>query len=100
MISNEVLIGSLFCRRKAFFKQAGQCGEPHDFDRVQLQLDTSYKHLALDQFLSQRPGSAVLRDPPSLVTAMRCGAQFIVGATAEVGNIRSRLDLIERLDGS
>ena len=42
MISNEVFVGYLHCRRKAFFKQAGQSGEVADIERVTLQLDMTY----------------------------------------------------------
>lgn len=98
IISNEVFVSYLACRRKAFFKQAGQSGEMHDFERVQVHLDKCYKHTALNWFLSQRTGEAVLRDPCLLETAIHSGAQLIVGGVAQSGNISSRLDLIERLD--
>jgi len=99
MISNEVFVSYLACRRKAFFKQAGQSGEKHDFEHVQVQLDKSYKDAGLDRFLSQRPKGKVVRAPDSLATAIESGAWFIVGATAQAGSISSRLDLVERLDG-
>ncbi len=99
MISNDVFVSYLACRRKAFFKQEGQSGEKHDFERVQVQLDRCHKHNTLNWFVSQRPEGAVLRDPPSLATAHQSGAHFIFGANAQSGNISCRLDLIERLDG-
>ncbi len=97
MMSNEVFVSYLVCRRKAFFKQAGQSGEMHDFERVQVKLDRCHRHAGLDRFLSHCPNGEVLREPASLATAIQSGAQFIVGATAQMGNISSYLDLVERL---
>src|SRR5262249_43041423 len=90
--------GSLSCRRKAFFKQAGQVGEPADIERVQLQLDRCFTRTALDRFLSQQAESEVLREPPTLETAIQSRPRFIVGATAQAGNLSARLELLERLD--
>src|SRR4051794_25918701 len=100
MISNEVFVASLNCRRKAFFKQAGQAGEGAEIERVLLQLDQTYARAALDWFLGQHGEGEVQRDPPDLNTAIQGRARFIVGATAQAGNICSRLDLLERLDGA
>src|SRR5215471_18271640 len=98
MISNEVFLGSLSCRRKAFFKRAGQVGEPADIERVQLQLDRCFTRTALDRFLSQHPTGEIVRQPPALETAIQSRPWFIVGATAQAGNLSARLELLERLD--
>ena len=52
MISNEVFVSYLHCRRKAFFKQAGQSGEVAEIERVQLHLDRTYTRTALAWFLN------------------------------------------------
>jgi predicted RecB family nuclease len=96
MISNEVFVGFLNCRRKAFFKQAGQVGEMTQIEQVQRQLDKTDARAALDRFMGQEPKGDVLRDPPTLETAIQSLARFIVGATAQAGNLCSRLDLLER----
>ena len=98
MISNEVFVASLNCRRKAFFKQTGQVGEVAAIERVLLQLDQTYTRTTLDWFLTQHGEGEVQRDPPILETAIQSGARFIVGATAQAGNSNSRLDLLERVD--
>ncbi|HUY92234.1 MAG TPA: TM0106 family RecB-like putative nuclease [Pirellulales bacterium] len=98
MISNEVFVSFITCRRKAFIKQTGQVGEEADIERVQLQLDKKYLGSGLDRFLAQQAVSEILRDPPSLEIAIQSRVRFVVGATALVGNLCSRLDLLERLD--
>jgi predicted RecB family nuclease len=100
MISNEVFVSHLFCRRKAFFKHAGQSGETAEIERVQVQLDKTYTRSALDWFLARHGAGEVLRDPPALETALHSRAPFIVGATARAGNLCSRLDLLERQEES
>ena len=99
MISNGVLTSYLHCRSKAYFKQAGLAGEVTEIERVQVQLDKTCTKAALDWFLRQHGEGEVLRDPPALATAIHCRARFIIGATAQAGNLCSRLDLLERLDG-
>jgi predicted RecB family nuclease len=98
MISNEVFVSFLSCRRKAFFKQAGQVGETADIERAQVQLDKTYVDAGLERFLAQQAVSEILRDPPSLETAIKSRVRFVVGATALAGNLCSRLDLLERQD--
>src|SRR4051794_36024850 len=61
VISNEVFVGYLHCRRKAFFKQAGQAGEVADIERVTLQLDSTYARTALGWLLGQHPPRTVPR---------------------------------------
>jgi predicted RecB family nuclease len=99
MISNEVFIGYLNCKRKGFFKQTGEVGEMAEIERVQLALDRAYALSALDWFLAQHPESEVLRELASLETAIQGRPRFIVGATAQAGNLSSRLGLLERLEG-
>src|SRR5947209_2230657 len=96
MISNEIFVSHLLCRRKAFLKQAGRSGEAAEVERVQAQLDKTYTRTALDWFLARHGAGEVLRDPPALDTALQSRARFIVGATARAGNLYSRLDLVER----
>jgi hypothetical protein len=90
MISNGVLASYLHCRSKAYFKQAGLAGEVAEIERVQLQLDKTCTSAALDWFLGQHGEVEVLRDPPALATAIHCRARFIVGATAQAGNLCAR----------
>jgi predicted RecB family nuclease len=98
MISNEVFGAFLNCRRKAYFRQASQSGEVAESERVQLDLDKTYRRTALDWFLGEHCPGEVLRDPPTLEAAIRSRARFIVGATAQSGNLCSRLELLERVD--
>jgi predicted RecB family nuclease len=98
MTSNEVFSALLHCRRKAFFKHLGRAGEAAHIESVQIRLERSYARTALEQFLGQCPESEILRDPPALAAAIQSRLRCIVGATAQAGNLSSRLDLLERLD--
>jgi predicted RecB family nuclease len=98
MISNEVFVSYRNCRRKAFFKQAGQVGEMAKIEQVQMQLDKAHACDALEWFLGQHREGDVLRDPATLETAIQSLARFIVGGTAQAGNLCSRLDLLEWQD--
>ena len=98
MISNEVFVSFLNCRRKAFFKQAGQLGEVADIERVQVRVGKIHSRVALDRFLGQTEEGDVLHDPPSLARAIQSRVRFIVGSIAQSDDLSPRIDLLERLD--
>jgi predicted RecB family nuclease len=98
MISNEAFVAFLNCRRKGFFKQEGQAGEVSQIEQVFLQLDRVYARTALKWFLGKHQEDEISSDPPLLETAIQKRPRFIVGATAQAGNLSSHLDLLERVD--
>ncbi len=98
IITNETLINHLHCRRKAFFKAAGTPGELHDIERVRIDLDGAYIQRALEVYLARYDEREIVRSPPSLEAAIRCGPRIIVDATATAGNVRSLIQLMERVE--
>lgn len=43
MVTDDIFISHLNCRRKAHLQAAGLIGEPHDFEVMQLGLDRAYR---------------------------------------------------------
>ena len=98
IITNETLINHLHCRRKAFLKAAGTPGELHDIERVRSDLDGAYIQRALEVYLARYVEREIVRSPPSLEAAIRFGPRIIVDATAAAGNVRSLIQLMERVE--
>src|SRR5262249_14572055 len=98
IITNETLINHMHCRRKAFLKAAGTPGEPHDIERVQRDLDGAYIQRALEVYLARYAEREIVRSPPSLGAAIRSGPRIIVNATATAGDVRSLIQLLERVE--
>jgi predicted RecB family nuclease len=98
IITNETLINHVHCRRKAFLKAAGAPGEVHDIERVRSDLDGAYIQRALEVYLARYVEREIVRSPPSLEAAIRFGPRIIVDATAAAGNVRSLIQLMERVE--
>jgi predicted RecB family nuclease len=98
MITNNMLVDFLNCRRKAFLKAAGSHGVLPNIERVQLDRDRAYRQHALEVFLSRFPECDVLRDPLSLEAAMRSHPRVIVNAIAESDGVRSQIQALERVE--
>src|SRR5262249_26772981 len=100
VITNDIFVGSLNCKRKGFLKAAGGPGEPTDFEALHLALDRLYRQQALAAFLGRYDAAAVVRDPPSVEAAVRCRPEAIVNATAEADGLRAQIHVLERVDGA
>ncbi|MGE5754443.1 MAG: TM0106 family RecB-like putative nuclease, partial [Planctomycetaceae bacterium] len=98
IITNETLINHLHCRRKAFLNAAGAPGEVHEIERVRIDLDGAYIQRALEVYLARYVEREIVRSPPSLEAAIRLGPRIIVDATTAAGNVRSRIQLMERVE--
>src|SRR3954470_2295321 len=98
IITNETLINHLHCRRKAFLKAAATPGERHDIERVRIDLDGAYIQRALKVYLTRYVEREIARSPASLEVALRSGPRVIVDATAATGNVRSLVQLMERVE--
>ena len=98
MITDETFGNHLRCGRKAFLKATGTPGELHDIERVRIDLDGAYSRRALGVYLARYGEREIVRSPPSLEAAIRSGPRIIVDATATAGNLRSRIQLMERVE--
>lgn len=97
MINDDMISNHLHCGRKAFLKAAGTPGELHDIERVRIDLDETYHRRALGVYLARYDEREIVRSPPSLEAAVGSGPRIIVDATARAGNLRSRIQLLERI---
>jgi len=98
IITNETLINHLHCRRKAFLKAAGTPGELHDIERVRTDLDGAYIQRALKVYLARYVEREIVRCPPSLEAVIRSCPRIIIDATVAAGNVRSLIQLTERVE--
>jgi predicted RecB family nuclease len=97
MVTNDIFISHLNCKRKAYLKAAGRSGEQSDFEGVQLGLDRAYLTHALVAFLGPYGDAGVVRDSPSLEAALRGQPRVIINATAEADGIHSRIHALEQV---
>jgi len=98
IITNETFINHLHCGRKTFLKAASTPGEPHDIERVRSDLDGAYTQQALEVYLARYDEQEVVRSPTSLEAAIVSGPGIIVDVTAAAGNVRSRVQLLQRVE--
>jgi predicted RecB family nuclease len=100
MVTNDIFISHLNCRRKGHLKGAGRSGEPHDFETVQLGLDRVYRTKALAAFLGPGCEDRVVHAPPSLEAALLRQPRVIVDAVAEADGICSHIHALEWIGGT
>jgi predicted RecB family nuclease len=98
MINDDMISNHLHCGRKAFLKAAGTPGEFHEIERVRIDLDETYRRRALGVYLARYDEREIVRSPSSLEAAIGSGPRIIVDATATAGNVRSRIQLLERVE--
>jgi predicted RecB family nuclease len=98
MITNDVLLDFLHCRRKACLKASGSCGVPADIEMVQIDRDRVYRQQASKAFLDPIPECDIIRDPPALEAALRSRPRVIINATAEGDGMCSRIQALERIE--
>jgi predicted RecB family nuclease len=98
MITDETFDAHLRCGRKAFLKVTGALGEQHDIERIRTDLDRAYSRRALESYLARYSEGDIVRSPPLLEAAVEAGPRIIVDATATVGNVQSRVRLMERVE--
>ena len=71
MVTNDIFVSFLNCKRKAFLRAAGTSGHPTEIETVLLDLGQTYRRQALEAFLSPYPAQDVLQDPPGAVSLVR-----------------------------
>jgi predicted RecB family nuclease len=96
VVTDDIFISYLNCKRKAHLKAVGLSGERYDFEAVQLNLDRAYRQQALAALLGSNGEAAAVSDPPSLQAAFRGQPRFIVNATAEADGVCTQIHALER----
>jgi predicted RecB family nuclease len=84
------------CSYKAFLKISGAVGQQTDYESVQIEADSQFRALALDQLLRQNPGDRITRHPVSVTQAVEAADELVIGATIEALGVSLTVDVLER----
>jgi predicted RecB family nuclease len=95
-ITESLFVAYCECTYKAFLKSKGEVGEVVDYEVIQKEADARFKEEAIERLLRSHAGSQVLREPPSLVLAIKAGDTHILGARVEALGVALSFDLLER----
>jgi predicted RecB family nuclease len=98
MVTNDIFISLLHCKRKAFLRAAGTPGRAADIETVLLDLGRIYRRQALDGFLARYREQNVVHDPPCLETALKSRPQVIVNANVAADGLSSLIQAAERAE--
>jgi predicted RecB family nuclease len=95
-ITDRLFLAYCQCPYKAFLKSKGEVGEIIDYEVIQQEAHARFKEEAIERLLRSHAGSQVLREPPSLVLAIKAGDTHILGARVEALGVVLSFDLLER----
>jgi predicted RecB family nuclease len=99
VVTNDIFVSFLHCKRKSFLLAAGITGRPTDIETVLVDLGHIYRRQALEGFLAKYREQDVLRDTPHLKAALKRKPQVIVNATASADGLSSLIHAAERMKG-
>ncbi len=97
MVTNNIFVSFLHCKRKAFLLAAGTHGRPTDIETVLVELGHIYRQQALETFCAPYREQDVLYDPPRLEVTLKSSPQIIVNATASGDGLSSLIQAAERM---
>ncbi|MCX7422350.1 MAG: IS66 family transposase [Planctomycetia bacterium] len=97
MVTNDIFVSFLHCKRKAFLLAAGTHGRPTDIETILVDLGHIYRQQALEAFCAPYREQDVLYDPPRLEVALKSSPQVIVNATASGDGLSSLIQAVERM---
>ena len=96
-ITESLFLAYCQCPYKAFLKSKGEVGEVIDYEAIQKEADARFRDEAIKRLLGSHSESQVLREPSSLVLAVKEGARLILGARVDAQGVALRFDLLELL---
>lgn len=99
MVSNDIFVSFLHCKRKSFQRAAETPGRPADIETVMFDLDQGFRRRALEAFLAPYGARDILDDPPSLEVALKSRPQVIVNVTASADGMSSLIHAVDRVTG-
>jgi predicted RecB family nuclease len=95
-ITEGLYLAHCQCAYKGFLKSTGEVGKVLDYEVIETESDARFRDQAIDRLLRIRAESEVLREPPSLGSAVQDGIRLILGARVEALGVAHRFDLLER----
>jgi predicted RecB family nuclease len=99
VITNDLLVSFLHCKRKAFLRQAGTPGRPTDIEAVLLDVGRVYRQQALVAFLASYRECDISHDPPCLQVSLKNSPKVIVNATVSAHGLSSLIQAAELTKG-
>src|SRR5207237_5447309 len=95
-IDKPIFLSYCHCAYKAFLKSTGAVGEVTEYELVQSEADDRFRRAAIDRRVHQDPGGRIIREPPTLTSAIEEGYELILGATAEALGVTLTCEMLER----
>ena len=96
-ITESLFVAYCQCPYKASLKSKVEVGEVVDYEAIQKEADARFRDETIKRLLGSHSESQVLREPSSLVLAVKEGVMLILGARVEVQGMALRFDVLERL---
>jgi predicted RecB family nuclease len=95
-ITDALFLAYCQCPYKSSLKTKGEVGKVLDYEAIQTEVDTRFTAQAMEWLRASHAGGVILKDPPSLSTAVEEGASLILGVSIEVSGVALRFELLER----
>ena len=100
ILTDDILVAFRACQYKAHLKLKGTVCEGSNYSRFQAPSAAEYQTAAQVVLSQTRRGAVTVQNPPSLLDAIRGGADLVFAATITVGDESCRLHAIERVAGA
>ncbi len=95
-ITESLFVAYCQCPYKAFLKSRGEVGEIIDYEVIQQEADDRLKDQAIDRLLRNHDESQIIKEPASLLRAIKTCVPLILGATVETSDVALTFDVLER----
>ena len=79
-ITDSLFLACCQCPYKAYLKSKGEVGTVLEYEAIQNQADARFVEQAVERPTATHAGGIILRDPPSLISAVEEGASASVSA--------------------
>jgi predicted RecB family nuclease len=98
-ITVELLMARLKCRYKAHLKMAGERGQPHDYELLQLEAREHVRSAARTQLLARHPEVEIPQGQPLDAELLKRGLPLLLDVTLEDADLSVRFDALLRVEG-
>ena len=99
-ITDAIFRDFLNCKTKAFLGLQGESSPPSDYQRILIQLTTTYKNEALKKLFIRYKESQVVNLPISTLSALQEGHRLITDTYIDSGELCSYCNAIEKTKGT
>jgi hypothetical protein len=99
LVTEDLFTAFLKCRYKAYLKYTGTVGEPSEYEQLEANLAAEYQTAARQKWLGSLGKRTAVQAPPSLLDAIRGGADLILNVSVRDADQACHLDALERCGG-